>query len=1036
MKIQSKLFLYSIFCAVVPLIVAFILTFNTVRDSLSTTIEQTLLSQANEQLERLQRDLADSKHELGTLSKLSSMQHVLGKDFTGYLQADIEAFSARTPLFTEIIAVNFDGEVIAGNIHKFIDTSVSGTWEFEAPKLGIDFDGRVVKSHRLEKYIATQSVPLYDRYNPDKIIGALIGSINWEYLQRHISSFHVFGAEQGRQRRVYLESLESESLLYATQGQGSPYETLAGLAGDSKIQNIQLDGTEYMVATIESRPLQEFRDPKWRLHILLDKQVAYASVDDLQRYFLLTGGIVSVLSLLLGFLFAGTIVRPVKSLLTGAERLADGDYSYTLANNNASDEIGQLTTSFALMRHAVQRKEQELVAKTEVAEQAARLKGEFLANMSHEVRTPINGVLGMTELMLNTPLDHTQSRYVKTISRSGKALLAVINDILDFSKIEAGRLELLQSDFDLRELVEDVTEMVAETAQKKGVELIVQMSPDSPLAFSGDSARIRQVLINLVSNAVKFTSQGEVVLDVSFEGQDPARKNITFRVTDSGIGISEEHQQRIFDSFVQVDGTTTRQFGGTGLGLAISSKLVEIMGGKIKVDSVSGVGSTFWFSIELDQLSEGIEQIWRQQDALAGKSVLIVDDNRTNIEILENQVAFWGAKPFIAYSAKQALDIIVATQGNGKKFDAAIFDMHMPETSGMELAETLHDKGLSSEMSIMLLSSASDVLDLKRCKDLGISSLLNKPCRVRELYNCLTAAIDKRDDLAISAPEVAVKIERQQIEGRLLLAEDNPVNQDMMLEMLKIIGISAELATNGQEVLSLLETEEFDLILMDCQMPVMDGFGATREIRRKELEKTRLSPDETFHIPIIALTANAMEGDRIRCLDAGMDDYLSKPVSSQQITDMLKTWLKAKPTDSAGEKNDVVVELFKHSSHDSDKVQIDQAVFDEVWGMCKQAQSGFYKRLVETYEVASSEDLKNIASAIEVADSSAVGAHAHRLKSSTASWGAVRMAELCKELEDNGKSGTLNNATELLGQIKAEHAGLVNWLRSRESKAA
>ncbi|MFK7993125.1 MAG: response regulator [Granulosicoccus sp.] len=1050
MRIQAKLLLFAILCSVLPLIATFSLSFDTVKDSLSQTVQKNLISQAKEQLDTLQSQLASSKHELVTLSKLSTMQNVITGDLAGNLQYDIDTFAKRAPLFAEIVVVDYDGLAVASTLQEYVNHNFNGTWEFEAPKLGINFDGRVVKSYRLDRYIATQSVPLYSAENPEKIIGALIGSIDWNYLQREMSMNSVFGGDQSQQRQVFLQSLESDWILYGTADVKPPLELMSAITDSADVRHVIHEDRNYILVSIHSRPFREFRDPRWKLSVLLDADIAYASVNELKNYFLIAGGFVLLLVIALGMLFARSIVTPVKSLVTGAERLSAGDYEYELPQNNARDEIGQLTHSFNAMRVAVRHNEQELVTKTEVAQQAARLKGEFLANMSHEVRTPINGVLGMTELLLNTSLDAAQSRYAKTISRSGQALLAVINDILDFSKIEAGKLELSRCAFDLRDLVEDVVEMVAETAHKKGVEVVLLVPPESHVAFNGDSARLRQVLLNLLSNAVKFTAQGEVKLLVDCAEQEEGLARVNLKVVDTGIGIEASNQKKIFESFVQADGSTTREFGGTGLGLAISSKLVDLMGGKMGVSSVAGQGSTFWVEIELQQLSSSVELAWREPDSLKDKRILIVDDNQTNREILENQVIYWGAEPTVATNAVEALKALERASNTNTLFDAAILDMQMPLMSGTELAKVMHDRKLAITTRIILLSSACDNLDSQTCKRIGIHSTVNKPVRQPDLHNCLTAAIITDSSTPHIHRSAVKKIKTTELHGHVLLAEDNPVNQDMMLEMMRLQGLTTELACNGEEVLTALEKNDFDLVLMDCQMPILDGFAATRKIRDIEdsLGKNR-------HIPIIALTANAMQGDRERCLAAGMDDYLSKPVSSLQLRNVMTKWLKEsgnsspiaqKPTDSkpiqdAGSSSTATekptgMQPSSPEIHADYSSFVDERIFSELLVMCENAPAGFYNQLVKKFDESSIEDLNSMSNALNERNAKQLGSSAHRLKSSSASWGATRLTELLQALELASRNGKLEHAPILLKHVIREHNVFLQFLRIKESRAA
>jgi len=1061
---------------VLPLIAVFKLSYDAATKSTLETVERNLLAHASEELATLQNNLVDAKHQLITLSTMSNIQR--GENtFSTDKQRDLEKFAERTPLYAEIIATNASGVIIASSRPEYLATSLGGSWEFEAPKLGIRFDGSVVKSYRLNEQVATQSVPIFDKYLPDQVVGTLIGSINWKHLKQDLASHTLFGDAQDQQRQIFLEYLVDGTILYATEGAELPRKLFSSVEETGVPRMVNYDNREYVMVSVDSTAVGEFRDPQWRYHLLLDADIAYESVTALKKYFLVAGGIVLLLTVLANYLLAKSIVNPINSLVTVARQLARGNYEKPLEETGKKDEIGLLTNSFNAMTVSIQSKQAELEHKTEIAENAVKTKSEFLANMSHEVRTPINGVLGMTELLLNTPLDGKQLRYAETISKSGQSLLAVINDVLDYSKIEAGKLELSESAFDLRELVEDVIQMLAEGAYKKSVELYLKMPPDFHIAYNGDANRIRQVLVNLIGNSIKFTHEGEVRLEVSTLVADDGIQYIKFDVTDTGIGIKQERMKTIFESFVQADGTSTREFGGTGLGLTISAKLAKIMGGEIGVESVYGSGSTFWFTAKLEKLPSNIESVWHRKDSLQSKQVLVVDDNYTNQEIMEVQLQYWGALPVMVESGSMALKILQQSKQEGAPLDAVILDMQMPGLNGLEVAKKIKEQNLAENTRIILFSSASDQLSSEEYQQLGIHSFATKPVRQPDLYNCLTAAINSDRNAVIRS--VAHRLQKNSLSGSVLLAEDNIVNQEMMMELLSQLGVDAQLAENGQMALDALKEQKYDVILMDCQMPVLDGFEATRIIRQQEALR-----DDNYHIPIVALTANVMDGYRERCLDAGMDKYLSKPVSSKSLVKVLQHWLEptqalesagpaAPDTDALENTNSTQIvasadpSVFEpaseinqcasqddsnqqnHKQQASELVQVaddpteengdvvlDQIVYSELLAMCAQAPSGFYDKLVDKYKISASDDIANLREGIIEKDGAQIGSCAHRLKSSSANWGGRRMAKACERLEFAGKNNALDEAEELLTDVEKELNVLLALLNDKLSKAA
>lgn len=607
------------------------------------------------------------------------------------------------------------------------------------------------------------------------------------------------------------------------------------------------------------------------------------------------------LNYLLSLQLQKTISGPVRSLYSAMQNVsATGDYSQRL-DMSRKDEIGALMVGFNRMLEQVETRDArlaELVAQLETArddaEQASLAKSQFLANMSHEIRTPMNGVLGMAELLTTTDLNERQKTFTDAIHRSALTLLNVINDILDFSKIEAGNLELEQIPFSLRELVEDNVELQAEVAQRKGLELICDIDQQMNIGYVGDPVRIGQILTNLIGNAVKFTSNGEVVVSVTAwdppldrESDIPDSIGIAIAVRDTGIGLSPEAQERIFDSFVQADGSTTREYGGSGLGLAIVRQLAEKMGGDVCVESTLGEGSCFQVRL---RLREGDHDSMDSYPGLVRKRVLVVDDNVTNRQVLCHQISAWGMIPVEAENAEDAFRALNAAQRNNRPIDLILLDRIMPGMDGPEFSRQLLASRIVVHPPTILLCSLGRQLTPQELAKTGIGAQLSKPAR----YNNLRRVI--ADVLGITRPDTneilsGAGVEPRRFNARVLVAEDNIVNQLMAREILQLMGCQTTLAKDGQEALAALQNERFDIVLMDCQMPILDGYRTTSEIRARHYLNTAGTK-----LPVIALTANAMDGDRDRCLSAGMDDFLSKPFSVTDLTEVLEKWI---PTPTA-----------------------------------------------------------------------------------------------------------------------------------------
>ncbi|HVU02039.1 MAG TPA: response regulator [Polyangiaceae bacterium] len=630
-----------------------------------------------------------------------------------------------------------------------------------------------------------------------------------------------------------------------------------------------------------------------------------------------------------------------------------------------------------------------LEATTVQALEAARLKSEFLANMSHEIRTPMNGIIGMTELLLGTHLGERQLRYGRTIQTSANALLTILNDILDFSKIEAGKLDISVIETDARRTVEEVGELLAAQAQTKGIELAVHVTGAVPDLVTADRERLRQVLTNIAANAVKFTEHGEVVIRLDASPAADGDVLLRFEVTDTGIGIPKEQQQRLFSAFSQADGSLTRKYGGTGLGLAISKKLVQMMGGEIGFESEAGKGSRFWFTLPVKDLGK---RAVTNPEALRHARTLVVDDNETNLAILEDLLGIWQLPVTRARNGREALDLLMAAHRDGKPFELAIIDYQMPEMHGGELARRIRGDERTKDVPIVLLASlhASELADVRGL----INQALTKPVRQKELHRALREALSDPAGRKISSdPSARAWDDRSAVFGtlklagapRLLVAEDNPINQAVMMEVLHELGCDALVVDNGKQALDAILREDFPLVLMDCQMPELDGYEATRQLRRMGGPKSK--------IPVIAVTAHAVVGERERALMAGMSDYIAKPVSPTALAQLLSKWLPV--ADGPAPSSDAPTEPRPNA-----------ALSDDVKRSAKVTE--LFLRFVPG-------QIESIATGISQKNPNLVKAAAHKLKGSCMAIGATAMARVCASLEPSPE-----NSAALLQTLRTE----------------
>jgi PAS domain S-box-containing protein len=678
----------------------------------------------------------------------------------------------------------------------------------------------------------------------------------------------------------------------------------------------------------------------------------------------------------------------------------DGSYVYWADRGRpVYDQKGEVIKYIGACTDITERKhrEKELRRAKEEAESANRAKSQFLANMSHEIRTPMNGVLGMTALALETDLTSEQRGLLATVKDSADTLLALINDILDFSKIEAGKLTLDPIPFLLRDTIEEAVLMLALRAHQKGLELVCHLPPNLPNALHGDPGRLRQVVVNLLGNAVKFTEAGEVVASARLRSRDDQEHTveIEFTVTDTGIGIPVEKQGLIFEAFTQADSSTTRTHGGTGLGLAICSQLVGLMGGALQVESQPGSGSKFSFTARFGCQPAGAVPEPLPQPQLAGMAALIVDDNATNRQILQEFLTSWGMQPTPAASAEEAMSILQAAAAEGHPFPLILLDSIMPETDGFAFVRRIREAPQLSGPVIMMLSSAGQVEDSARCRDLGVSVYLTKPIRQSELMDAMMSALGSPEHATRASgapsPELVLRSARSL---RLLVAEDNPVNQRLAVRILEKWGHQVVVVGNGKKAVEAWEREAFDLILMDVQMPEMSGYQAVGIIREREKGPGK-------RIPIVAMTAHAMEGDREKCLSSGMDHYVTKPIDQKRLFEAVEGFFVNRPPDAS-------------PMPEPNELNFDPAV------VLKRVEGDreLLREVVTLFFEDTPRLLADIRNAISCSDGNALQRSAHTLKGSVGNFGARAALEAALSLEQMGRNLDFARATEVFARLQ------------------